>query len=30
MGEKFKVIGLTKNYEQPMRGFSVRDLSGSL
>jgi len=30
MGEKFKVIGLTKNYEHAMRGFSVRDLSGSL
>jgi SAM-dependent MidA family methyltransferase len=30
MGERFKVIGLTKNYEQPLRGFSVRDLVGSL
>ena len=30
MGEKFKVIGLTKNFEQPLRGFGVRDLSGSL
>ncbi|HVF16087.1 MAG TPA: SAM-dependent methyltransferase [Steroidobacteraceae bacterium] len=30
MGERFKVIGLTKNYEHPLRGFSVRDLIGSL
>ena len=30
MGERFKVIGLTKNYEQPLRGFAVRDLSGTL
>jgi len=30
MGEKFKVIALTKNYEQPLRGFAVRDLIGSL
>ena len=31
MGERFKVIGLTTaNYDQSLRGFSVRDLSGSL
>jgi SAM-dependent MidA family methyltransferase len=30
MGERFKVIGLAKNYEHPLRGFGVRDLSGSL
>ncbi len=30
MGERFKVIGLTKNYEKPLRGFGSRDLSGSL
>ena len=30
MGERFKVIGLGKNYEHALRGFSVRDLSGSL
>jgi len=30
MGERFKVLGLTKDYEQPLRGFGVRDLIGSL
>ncbi len=30
MGERFKVIGVTKKYEHPLRGFGVRDLSGSL
>jgi len=30
MGERFKVIALAKHYEHELRGFSVRDLSGSL
>lgn len=30
MGEKFKVLALTANYDQPLRGFSVRDLVGTL
>lgn len=30
MGERFKVLGLSANYEHPVRGFSMRDLSGSL
>jgi SAM-dependent MidA family methyltransferase len=30
MGERFKVIGLGKQYEQPLRGFAARDLIGSL
>ncbi|WP_198683137.1 class I SAM-dependent methyltransferase [Peristeroidobacter agariperforans] len=30
MGERFKVIGLAKGVEQPLRGFSVRDLAASL
>lgn len=30
MGERFKVIGLTKGVELPLRGFSVRDLAASL
>jgi SAM-dependent MidA family methyltransferase len=30
MGERFKVLGLSKNYEHALQGFSVRDLSGSL
>jgi SAM-dependent MidA family methyltransferase len=30
MGERFKVIGLTANYDHPLRGFAVRDLLGSL
>jgi SAM-dependent MidA family methyltransferase len=30
MGEKFKVLALTANHEHPLRGFSVRDLVGTL
>ncbi len=30
MGERFKVIGLTKAYEAAMCGFSIRDLAGTL
>jgi len=30
MGERFKVIGLAKEVELPLRGFSVRDLAASL
>jgi SAM-dependent MidA family methyltransferase len=30
MGERFKVIGLTKNFAHPLAGFSVRDLAASL
>jgi SAM-dependent MidA family methyltransferase len=30
MGEKFKVLALAANYEHPLRGFSVRDLIGTL
>lgn len=30
MGERFKVIALTKNYSDPLRGCGVRDLSASL
>ena len=30
MGETFKVIGLTKNFNQPLIGFSVRDLRHQL
>jgi SAM-dependent MidA family methyltransferase len=30
MGERFKVIGLTRNYERPLRGFAVRDLAATL
>ncbi|GFE88893.1 SAM-dependent methyltransferase [Steroidobacter agaridevorans] len=30
MGERFKVIGLAKGIELPLRGFSVRDLAASL
>jgi SAM-dependent MidA family methyltransferase len=30
MGERFKVIGLAKGVERPLRGFSVRDLAASL
>lgn len=30
MGERFKVIGLTKGFEQPLRGFAVRDLAAGL
>jgi SAM-dependent MidA family methyltransferase len=30
MGERFKVIGLTTNYDHPLRGFAIRDLAASL
>lgn len=30
MGERFKVLGLAANHEHALRGFSVRDLLGSL
>jgi SAM-dependent MidA family methyltransferase len=30
MGERFKVIGLTRGYDRPMSGFVVRDLAASL
>jgi len=30
MGERFKVIGLSKGYEAPLRGFAVRDMAASL
>lgn len=30
MGEKFKVLGLTAEYEHPLSGFAVRDLVGAL
>lgn len=30
MGERFKVLALTRDFEQPLAGFSVRDLAGSL
>jgi SAM-dependent MidA family methyltransferase len=30
MGERFKVIGLSRGFEQPLRGFSVRDLAAAL
>jgi SAM-dependent MidA family methyltransferase len=30
MGERFKVIGLSKGLDLPLRGFSVRDLAASL
>lgn len=30
MGERFKVMALTKNYEQPLRGFSMLDLRNRL
>jgi SAM-dependent MidA family methyltransferase len=30
MGERFKVIGLAANYEYALRGFSTRDLVGTL
>jgi SAM-dependent MidA family methyltransferase len=30
MGERFKVIGLTRGFEQPLRGFAVRDLAATL
>ena len=27
MGERFKVIGLARNFSQPLRGFALRDLA---
>jgi Uncharacterized conserved protein len=30
MGERFKVIGLTRDFERPLRGFGVRDLAATL
>jgi SAM-dependent MidA family methyltransferase len=30
MGERFKVLGLSANYEHPLRGFGMRDLVGTL
>jgi SAM-dependent MidA family methyltransferase len=30
MGERFKVIGLGRGFEQPLRGFGVRDLAATL
>lgn len=30
MGERFKVIGLSVGFDQPLRGFGVRDLAASL
>jgi SAM-dependent MidA family methyltransferase len=30
MGERFKVLGLTRDYDRPLAGFSVRDLASSL
>jgi SAM-dependent MidA family methyltransferase len=30
MGERFKVIGLTRNYDRPLAGFAVRDMAASL
>jgi SAM-dependent MidA family methyltransferase len=30
MGERFKVLGLTRNYDQPLAGFSIRDMAASL
>ena len=30
MGERFKVIALSKNYDSPLRGFATRDLRHSL
>jgi SAM-dependent MidA family methyltransferase len=30
MGERFKVIGLTKDFDRPLTGFSVRDLAATL
>ncbi|MFO7306741.1 MAG: SAM-dependent methyltransferase [Gammaproteobacteria bacterium] len=30
MGERFKVIGLGKNFSHPLRGFAVRDLAATL
>ena len=30
MGERFKVIGLSKNFDRPLQGFSVRDMGDRL
>jgi SAM-dependent MidA family methyltransferase len=30
MGERFKVIGLSRGFDQPLRGFAVRDLAATL
>lgn len=30
MGERFKVLGLAANYDQPLCGFGIRDLVGTL
>lgn len=30
MGERFKVIGLTRAYDSPLQGFAVRDLAATL
>ncbi len=30
MGERFKVIGLTRGVRQPLKGFAIRDLAASL
>ena len=30
MGERFKVIGLTKNYDSPLQGFALRDMRDRL
>ncbi len=30
MGERFKVLALSRGYEAPLKGFSTRDLAGSL
>jgi SAM-dependent MidA family methyltransferase len=30
MGERFKVLGLTRDFDTPLAGFSVRDLAASL
>ncbi len=30
MGERFKVLALSRDYDLPLSGFAFRDLSGSL
>jgi SAM-dependent MidA family methyltransferase len=30
MGERFKVIALTRDYDRPLSGFAIRDLAASL
>jgi len=30
MGERFKVIALTQNYDQPLQGFTMQDLRHQL